>query len=133
MSEAKDAAKPEEKVLVFHSGQDHGPLQTACGVLYPGQSLLLPKFLADKLVGAYRHLKYASDIVPGGAKAAELAGAEKVKLQAQIKELEGKLANSGIAEKDAKIAELSASLGEFLQAKDKKDLAALQEKHAVPA
>lgn len=140
--EVKDAPQSEKMVLVFHSGEAHGPMDTAYGRLVPGQSLALPKSIADKLVGAYKHLKYASDIIPGvGVKAAELAAGEKAKLEGLIKSLEAKLADVGadvdtrvsaaVSEKQEEIAKLKQALDEFLQAKDKKALEALQDKHAV--
>lgn len=142
--EVKDAApKAEKQVLIYHSGDAHGPMQTPYGVLVPGQSLPVPESYSKKIVGNYKHIKLASDIIPGGTKAAELAASEKVVLQSKIKALEAQLADlsadietrvsAATSESEGKIKDLEAKLDEFLQAKDKKTLEALQDKHAVAA
>lgn len=118
--------KAEKEVSIINHGA--GPMHTAKGVLNPGQSLSVPESLAKKLTGAYRHIRLASDIIPG-QKDAEAAAAEAAALKAQIKELEGKLEGN---EKAAagRIAELTDLLGKFAGAENKKELDALRAKHA---
>lgn len=150
-----DAEKKEEKqVLIHHKGEGYGPMDTAHGRLSAGQTLLVPASIAKKLVAAYRHVQLASDIIPGGAKAAGDAATEKSALQAQVKKLEASLVDSNTSEKSAleKVAALEAELEEvkighkgaedkvnglilvvreFLAADSKKALEALQEKHKL--
>lgn len=132
-TEAPAAPAVEKQVLIFHTGEGYGPMETAGGRLIPGQSLSVPEKLAKTLVSAYRHVKYAADIIPG-AQAAEMLSSEKAALLAQISALEGKITGI-VADSEAKVADLSARLKDFLEAGSKKDLDALKEKHAdaVPA
>lgn len=137
-----DEKAKEEMVQIFHTGKGYGPLQTAVGVLTPGASMPCPSELAEKLVGAYKHVRYAKDIVPGGGAADPAIAAERDALKKQVAVLEKQLgeineqgpkavAAAEAAEKAAleKVADLTARLQEFLQA-DKKSLDALKEKHA---
>lgn len=109
-------AKDEKEVLIYHTGDAHGPLDTAAGRLAPGQSLSVPKALAERLIAAYPHVKLASSLIPGSDK----ADAEKAKLQAKVKELEA--ANEAGAKENE---ELKAKLAEASKGskKDKKDAA----------
>ncbi len=145
-----------DKVLIYHTGASHGPLDTSAGRLAPGQSLAVPAALAEKLLQAYPHIKRASDLLGGGPKAAALAADEKAKLEATIEQLKKdgtaaiekaeqgekaaleKVAELEKAAAEAVPADVSALHGvirEFLAAGSKKDLEALQEKHkdSVPA
>lgn len=134
MTEVAD--KPQEK-LVSIINQGAGPMDTGHGRVLPGGSLEVPESLAKKLVGAYRHIKLASDIIPG-QKDKEAAAAESASLkekiaalEAQISELQGDDTNAKQIEAlKAREADLVGRLQEFLDAKDKKSLEALQEKHA---
>ena len=70
----------------------------------------VPESLAKKLIGAYKHVKLASSVVPSAGKSEDLAK-ENADLKAQVADLQGRLR-------------------EFLDAGSKKDLDALQDKHA---
>lgn len=86
MSDEKQAAPAAEKVLIFHIGKGHGPMETADGILRPGASLEVSEALAAKLTGAYKHVKLAKDVIPGGAADPKVA-AENVALKAEIAKL----------------------------------------------
>lgn len=153
MAENKEEGK---MVSVFHKGESYGPLDTTAGRLAPQQSLKVPESLGKKLVGAYKHIIYTSDIVPESKKDEKAAADEKAKLGASIKALEKELdeaktehtkivaeldkRETAIREEKKKIAKadesakesqgkLAAALDEFLKAGSKKDLDALQAKH----
>lgn len=113
--------KDDKEVLIYHTGDAHGPMETAAGRLRPGQSLSVPKALADKLIAAYPHIRLTSDLVPGGAKAAAKAAEEKAKLEKvneelakENAELKAKLAEKGAGKKgkDAKEPEADAKKDE---------------------
>lgn len=143
MSEVQ--TKPEEK-LVAVINQRPGRMDTAYGSIPPGGSLAMPESAALKMTKTYKGLKLLSDIVPG-AKDSVAAAAENAALKRRVTQLEGQLAEINTegpkaveaaraegrkeAEEAAaeKIADLTTRLSEFVQA-DKKDLKALQDKHA---
>lgn len=122
------ATLEKDTVRIFHSGKDHGPMNTAAGVLKPGESLPVPKALAEKLTAAYPHIKLASDIIPGSGE----AEAESKKLKAELGEAKKIIEAGQAADKlaTAHRGALEEALGEFLAAGSKKDLDALKEKHA---
>lgn len=117
------AEKPQDKAVSIIN-QGGAPMDTLGGRLMPGQSIDVPASEAAKLCRAYAHIKLASDIVPS-SKANESASAENAALKAKVAELEGQ-----IVVHEAKVEDLSGRLQEFLDAGSKKDLDALQEKHA---
>lgn len=117
-AEAVAPAVEEKQVQIINQGP--GPLDTAHGRLRANSenTLLVPESVAKKLTGAYRFIKLVSDILPD-------VGGVQAKLEAHVKDLEALLKGA-----EAKSADLGARLQEFLGAESKKDLDALQEKHA---
>lgn len=124
VAEKHVAAEKDAEKMVAVINQGAGPMDTAHGKIMPGGALSLPESLAKKIVGAYRHIKLASDVVPGAGEGVALA-AEKAKLQAQVKELEAKL--KGADEQAAAVVK------DLLGAENKKDLDVLKAKYASPA
>lgn len=116
----------EKKVAIINQGPS--PMDTEFGRLLPDHSIEVTESLAKKLTGAYKHIKYAKDIVPAAGAGADLKN-ENAALRAQVKDLGAKLEAAG-----EDVAALQGRLKEFLEAKGK-DLKDLQEKHAeaVPA
>lgn len=150
MTTEAPAAEAEKTILIFHTGKGNGPMSTSSGPLLPGQSLEVPESLAAKLTAAYKHIKYAKDIIPGGGQDPRIAR-ENAMLKKEIERLGKELGDineqgpkaieaakaegaaegaKALEEANAKIADLQARLKDFLEAKDKKGLEALQEKHA---
>jgi len=95
----------DELVRIFHTGKGHGPMSTASGDLLPGQSLEVPEALAAKLTAAYKHVKLAKDVIPGGFD--PKVARENAMLKAEIDKLTAAL---GVAkEEDSKeLVELRA-------------------------
>ncbi len=150
------AAPSGKSVLIFHTGKGFGPMKTAAGPLLPGTSLEVPEELAAKLTRVYKHIKLASDIIPGGAADPRVAQ-ENAMLKAELEKLSKQLADvnengpkaikAAQDEADAAKAEaleanrklnlaeagdkvvLQGVVREFLEADSKKALEALQEKH----
>jgi hypothetical protein len=102
-----------EKVLVFHTGKGHGPMDTQFGVLNPGASLKVGKELAAKLCKAYHHIKLAADVIPGLTVDPKMIE-ENAKLKAEVKRLEAELAKREGAEKALleQVEELRAAAAE---------------------
>lgn len=133
-TQAPPAAAAVPTVLIFHTGKGNGPMETAAGVLRPGASLEVPEPLAEKLCAAYKHIKLAKDVIPGGAADPRIA-AENAMLKAEIAKLTKQLEDApkgDAAALQAQVNDLQGRLAEFLNA-DKKTLAGLQEKHADAA
>lgn len=123
---AKPALAADVKLVrIFHTGDAHGPLNTAHGQLRPGQSLSVPEDLAKRLTNAYSHVKLAADVIPGAggdpaaekALAAKLAGAqaEMGKAKEAIDEL--------VKLKDAAIKDAKAAKDELAKANERAELA----------
>lgn len=134
MSDAiKKEAAPEEKVMIFHKGQGYGPMSTKYGDLLPGNALEVPAAYAATLTRAYKYVVLAKDIIPGGV-ADKQTAAENAMLKAECTRLNKAVADAPKAEEHealkAQVTDLQGRLQEFLEAKDKKSLEALQEKHA---
>lgn len=100
-------AAEEKKVLIFHTGKGHGPMDTGHGIIAPGTTLKVPEHCSKKLCAAYRHIKLASDIVPEGVTDPKLE-AENAKLKAEIKRLEALLKEKDAPAAEAPVAEKPA-------------------------
>lgn len=130
--ESKTApAKEEETILLFHTGNGHGPLHTKEGLLRPNESLGVEAARVEGILRAYPHIKRASDIIPA---AKGLGAEERAKLEKKIAALEKSLEERTPAAEAA--AKFGDALKDFLDA-EPKALKALQEKHkdllAAPA
>ena len=45
-------AAEEKKVLIFHTGKGHGPMDTGHGIIAPGTTLKVPEHCSKKLCAA---------------------------------------------------------------------------------
>ena len=155
MTETK---KEEKKVRIFHTGGIYGPLDTGNGRLEPGRYLDVKPELSKKLVGAYKHVKLASDVIPGAKSGGSSKESDK-KVEALTKEVDdlnkrgeemGERFGEVVEKNDAALKDigekckaldalyaqseknkkgLEGVLAEFLKVSDKK-LKDLQKKHA---
>ena len=148
-------AAPADKVALVNTGRgDMVILEGPNGVLEKnsGNTLLVPIALAGRLRRAFPQIKRVSDIFKDTDNTVELK-AEREALKAQVAKLEALLAaaqkngqseGAAVALKDAqdgraiaeaKVADLTSRLQDFIAVQGKKDLEALQAKHAdaVPA
>lgn len=126
-----------ERIKLVNTGR--GPINLAEGILKPNSanSIEVSKADADKYRRAYPHVKNIADIFPDASADIAKLQAEHEALKKKAASLESLLGISDQAKVDlqAKVDDLTGRLKEFLEAGSKKDLDALQEKHAeaVPA
>ena len=150
-------AAPEEQVTLVNTGKAKYQILPGIDLLpNSGNTVAVAKPLAEKLRRAYPAIKNVADVfsktfdidglkranaaLEAKAQALEkalgLSDDEKKALRDKVAELEGKIASAVDAPAlEAQVKDLQGRLAEFLGAGSKKELDALQEKHAdaVPA
>lgn len=78
------AKTAEKSVVIHHTGDIYGPMDTVAGRLNPGQSLSVPESVANTLCSAYKHIKRAEDVFGAGAVGGALTPGEKAKAESAL-------------------------------------------------
>lgn len=110
-------ATAEKKVQIYHTGDSHGPLETAFGILKPGLSIEVPESLAGRLTRAYPHIKLTAELAAGGAKAHAEGLAEKAKLESGLSKALEDLASANAA-KEALKADAQKAIDDLVKLKE---------------